>query len=98
MRGPAPVARMRLPHCRCARSTHPLEYEWIEFAREFVRVVPAGRCVFIAKKEINARLTLQGGPMSKSSNRRKFVRRPLSYPAKIVATDGSLGRNRRVLD
>ena len=36
--------------------------------------------------------------MSKSSNRRKFVRRPLSYPAKIVATDGSWGRNCRVLD
>ena len=36
--------------------------------------------------------------MSKNSNRRKFVRRPLSYPAKIVATDGSWGRNCRVLD
>jgi hypothetical protein len=36
--------------------------------------------------------------MSKNSNRRKFVRRPLSYPAKIVATDGSWGRNCRVID
>lgn len=36
--------------------------------------------------------------MSKTSNRRKFVRRPLSYPAKLVATDGSWGRNCRVLD
>ena len=36
--------------------------------------------------------------MSKSSNRRKTVRRPLSYPAKIIATDGSWGRNCRVVD
>ena len=36
--------------------------------------------------------------MAKNSNRRQFVRRPLSYPAKIVATDGSWGRNCRVLD
>lgn len=33
-----------------------------------------------------------------ANNRRKFVRRPLSYPAKIVASDGSWGRNCRVLD
>ena len=78
---------------------HPPEYEWIEFAREFARMVPAGRCVFIAKKEINARLTLaKVGAMAKNSNRRKFVRRPLSYPAKIVATDGSWGRKCRVID
>ena len=36
--------------------------------------------------------------MPNNSNRRKFVRRPLSYPAKIVATDGSWGRNCRVID
>lgn len=35
--------------------------------------------------------------MSKS-NHRKSVRQPLSYPAKIVATDGSWGRNCRVAD
>src|SRR5262245_4838439 len=33
-----------------------------------------------------------------SANRRKFVRRSLGYPAKIVAKDGSWGRNCRVLD
>ena len=36
--------------------------------------------------------------MAKNSNRRQSVRRPLSYPAKIVATDGSWGRNCRVVD
>jgi PilZ domain len=33
-----------------------------------------------------------------SANRRKFVRRTLSYSAKIVAKDGSWGRNCRVID
>lgn len=32
------------------------------------------------------------------SNLRKFVRRPIGYRAKIVAPDGSWGRNCRVLD
>ncbi len=32
------------------------------------------------------------------SNHRRFVRRPLGYRAKIVAPDGSWGRNCRVLD
>ena len=32
------------------------------------------------------------------SNRRKFPRRPVTYPAKIIANDGSWGRNCRLLD
>ena len=32
------------------------------------------------------------------SNRRKFARRPLSYPAKIIGNDGSWGRNCRLVD
>ena len=32
------------------------------------------------------------------ANSRKFVRRSLGYRAKIVATDGSWGRNCRVID
>ena len=31
-------------------------------------------------------------------NLRKHVRRPLAYPAKLVALDGSWGRNCRVVD
>jgi hypothetical protein len=73
-------------------------FERIEFAGESRSLYGTGHVLFIAEKEINARLIAQGGPMSKNSNRRKFVRRPLSYPAKIVATDGSWGRNCRVID
>jgi hypothetical protein len=32
------------------------------------------------------------------SNLRRFIRRPIGYRAKIVATDGSWGRNCRVVD
>jgi hypothetical protein len=32
------------------------------------------------------------------SNRRKFARRTLNYPAKIIANDGSWGRNCRLVD
>jgi hypothetical protein len=35
---------------------------------------------------------------TRMSNRRKFPRRPLTYPAKIIANDGSWGRNCRVVD
>jgi hypothetical protein len=33
-----------------------------------------------------------------SGNRRKFVRRALSYPAKMTAIDGSWERNCRIVD
>lgn len=33
-----------------------------------------------------------------TKNRRKFARRPIAYPAKIVASDGSWGRRCRVID
>jgi PilZ domain len=35
---------------------------------------------------------------TKGSNRRKFGRQPVSYPAKLIATDGSWGRNCRLID
>ena len=38
------------------------------------------------------------GVLPMKSNLRKFVRRSLGYRAKIVATDGSWGRNCRVVD
>ena len=33
-----------------------------------------------------------------SSNRRKFPRKPITHKAKIVGTDGSWGRNCRIID
>ena len=51
-------------------------------------------------KEIAATLSFPGqaGALYMSSNRRKFARRALTYPAKIIANDGSWGRNCRLLD